>query len=427
MNRFLGFITIGGVVIANLIVAMTAQLFVVAVIGVGGQTDSYLAAQAVPMVLSSIIISAVQTVWLPILSAEKSNSGALEIKVSCQQSQAFLLCIPALLVGVFSAVWVPLLFGGFKEDLVNATVQLSYLFFFVNIVNVLTNCLFVQLRAKDDPLKVELIYLLGNCLFCASLILFLKHYGIEFAAWMSVARSAVMLVVALHFCGGFRFDLSLAIKNSETWRLKVPILLGTGLYKTSPVYDRFLVSRGAVGSITILSYALTIMSAGAAVIERAIMLPRVPRMARLITKAEFKAARKLCWRCLVETAAIVLFIGSMVTVFQSQVVYLVAELLNFSEHYAHLFWLSLLALTGFLYCASVGSFLVQTFSALNDTKTPMKTALISFFLSLGFKYLFFESWGVVGLLYGISAYYILSLALMVFLLEVKFSKLVVSK
>ena len=43
MNLFSGFTTIGGVVITNLIVAMTAQLFMVSVIGVGGEADSYLA------------------------------------------------------------------------------------------------------------------------------------------------------------------------------------------------------------------------------------------------------------------------------------------------------------------------------------------------------------------------------------------------
>ena len=67
--------------IANLVGTMTVQLYVVAVIGVGGNRF-VLGCSSRSNGLATIIISVVQAVWLTILSDEKGSSGTLDI--TCQ-------------------------------------------------------------------------------------------------------------------------------------------------------------------------------------------------------------------------------------------------------------------------------------------------------------------------------------------------------
>ena len=61
-------IKISAVVAVNLVLAVISQLYVVATLGVGVDTDTYIASQAFPLFFSTIAITAIQIGWLTELS-----------------------------------------------------------------------------------------------------------------------------------------------------------------------------------------------------------------------------------------------------------------------------------------------------------------------------------------------------------------------
>ena len=75
---------------------------------------------------------------------------------------------------------------------------------------------------------------------------------------------------------------------------------------------------------------------------------------------------------------------------------------------------ALLGMAGGAACAAVA---VVAFYALGDTRTPMLVGVVGFIVSIGVKYLFFAQWGLVGLAWATTIYYVLNLLCLWLLLE----------
>ena len=117
------------IVITMQIVASTfTQFYIIRVIGLGADTDIYIASLAVPAVIAAVITTSLQNVWLPRLSIFSDNLTAWRSEQAIAQGQAALLGIGLfLLLSSTMSLWLPLLFPTFSPQQQQTALVYSFL------------------------------------------------------------------------------------------------------------------------------------------------------------------------------------------------------------------------------------------------------------------------------------------------------------
>ncbi|MDI1307816.1 MAG: lipid II flippase MurJ [Methylotenera sp.] len=413
-------LNIGIVVTIQLIATFTAQLLVIRMVGVGHETDAYIAAQSLPAVLFAIISTALQSVWLPKLAILNKNFTEWRNQQSIAQSQALLLGgVMYLFVWLTRGFWAKLLFPGFLSHQLELTTLLVGPLLVAAGFNTQTSLLIIALRARSLFVVGELISMLGTVVSLLLMIMFIPHYGIESAAWIATLRAVLVFLMLYGIAGWPRVKLKVGIAQRDTWKQMCPILFGATIYKTSPLIDRFWISQAPIGSMTIFGLAQTAMSAISTIMEKVISMPLTPTMARYVAENDYAGLKKIYLGGLKHVSIGVLLVFSALIVVYPIFADLMRLVIISSPETAMSIWLMLVLLLGYLYGAISGSILVAVFYALGDMKTPMHIGVIGFLLGVALKSLGFIFFGLYGLVAGTSVYYLVNALFMYFILEKK--------
>ena len=192
-------ISIAVVVSMQLVGLLLFQLFIVRFVGVGPETDAYIAANAVPSVLNAIVGSSMASVWLVRLSLLNRNIAAWRMEQSLAQGQGLILggTLVTLLM-VTATGWVPLLYPGFTAELYRKTVEFSFVLLGATVLNTQTTLLTVALRARDRFLMAEVISLFGTLTALLANLVLLPIWGLWAAVWIWFARSIVIYLMQMH-------------------------------------------------------------------------------------------------------------------------------------------------------------------------------------------------------------------------------------
>lgn len=399
-------IVIGSVVSTQLLAQFVAQLMVIRIVGVGAATDVYLAAQAMPLVVGSIVTVALQSVWLPRLAVSVGDEQAWrrEQAIAFGQSAVAGLAF-ALVLGSTGMWWIPVLYPGFTGEQVQATAYYSIVFLAGAFFNLQSGLLTAALRAKGRFIAAELAALFGTLVSLGALVVLLPRWGIMAGVWVSLFRAVVIYFAQMHLAHWPQISMAQGWSFQQTWASMRPLLLGASIYKTSPLVDRYWASQAATGSITIFSFAQTAMASMASVLERAICTPLIPPLSRLVAKGDFAGLRRTyrqgIWRVSLVSALVVSLIVLLQPLFEKACM----ELLRVTSDVAGMIWMILLLLVGYLHVSASGTVAVAAFYAMNDTKTPVRIGLIGFVASLALKALGFVYFALPGLALATSIYY----------------------
>ncbi len=391
----------------QLLATLLTQLMVIRIVGVGPDSDAYIAAQAVPSVLFAIVITALQSVWLPRLAVLTGDVAAWQQEQSIARGQAGLLGGGLILfVGSTIQFWLPLLFPGFDSQQQQNTAGFCIVLLLAAAFNTQSAVLTVALRARNRFLTAEIIALLGTLLSLAAIYFALPVWGVAAAVWIGLARSILVYGAQMSFANWPPLSLTKGWGCKETWILMRPLLLGTSIYKTSPLVDRYWASQAPSGAITTFSLAQTVMGALATLLERALCMPITPSLARHVAQNDYVGLRRAYRRGVLRiTLAVISFVIFLVAL-KSVFVAFTATALNIQVETALTFWLMCLLLVGYLHVAASGAVVVAAFYAMGNTMTPVKIGVIGFIANVGLKYFGYLIFGMPGLVLSTSIYYV---------------------
>lgn len=406
------------VVATQLIAAIVTQLLIVRLVGVGPDTDAYIAAQAVPSVLSAIIISALQSVWLPRMSVLSSDITAWRDEQASAQGQAFIMgAVVMCLVWLGSVWWQPVLYPGLSAEQLQSTYLFGGPLFISAALNTQSALLTIALRARNRFLAAEVIGMVGTIASLAAIVMLLPRWGLEIVPWIAASRAFAVYFIQLGLAGWPKIGMKAGISDKETWRLMRPLLMGASIYKTSPLVDRYWASQAPAGSMTILSLAQTVMGALSTIIERSICMPIMPSLSRFVAARDYNGLRN-AYRSGVKRVSMVIlvccagFIG-LYPVFET----IAMNLLKVNQENAFNIWLLCMLLIGFAYVSASGTVIAAGFYALGDTSTPPKIGIATFPIGILIKSIGFLATGIEGLAAGITVTYLVMMFAMVFFLE----------
>ena len=412
------------VVSLNLVGSFLLQIILIRSVGLGAETDLYIAAQTLPAVWTAVICACLQGVWLHRFSMDEQSAESSRINYRNAVSQATLIGFgTSLLFIATSALWFALLFPGLRSHDSELIFKLSAFNWGAAALSISFFPCLLMLRVKGLFIKSELM-LLG-----ATLLSLVATY-VALSFWSLVGAAAVFFIKALVI--SLLYFLLCGVKASATWSRQanpfegypdlLKLLAGNSLYKTMPVVDRFLGSLAATGSITSYNLATSGVGAVSALLDRSACAPVIAPFGKMVQAGDYRNFRRT-YRSALWKLGLLIGVGFLISLMAfGQLSDMFSLLFNASPEAGTQTLTLVLLLTGSLYAAASGTILVAGFYALGDTKTPVVIGIAGFVIGLALKIQLFSNFGMDGLAAASSLYLLINIFAFLLVLERKVTR-----
>ena len=394
------------------------QLLVLAALGLGRDSDAFVAAQAVPAVLVSVLGVSLQNVWQARLAVAAEASGAWRAGLRTAHAQALIaMSLACSALWASSAWWVPLLYAGLEGPTERLVLQMTPPLLLACMFSGASAVLITAQRGRDRLVSAETAGLVATLTCMVVVAPAVQAWGVVAAVYLLLARAALVWLVLLWLVGPAWPDWRAGWNDRPGWLQLRPLLAGSALYKASPLVDRYWSANASAGSLTLFSLAQTGMAALTAVLERSICMPVAPRISRCIAEGDAAGARRLYRRAVgvVAVASAAVAVGLLAA--QPWWASSLAALLQMPATRADELWLLCMLLLGYMFVGAAGTAVVAVFYALGDTRTPAWIGVVGFFVGVAAKSLAFLAFGIAGLALAASLYYLANLAALVLSVE----------
>ncbi len=391
------------------------------IFGAGSAADSWVVAFRIPGLLRYFIAEgAVNAGLIPIASeyeARGDRQGLWSFAGRVFGTVLIAMLVVVILLIIATPYLLPLCAPGFAQDpaKLHLTVRLSQLsFLYVVLITFasMSMSLLYLLRRFTGPA-------LNTALFNVTMILALVFlcpliggppqrmvYGAVVGLVAAGIAQAALQWAALRRVGG-RFRLRLNLKDENvrrSFRLMAPLVIGFSLYEMHVLVDVFLASRLPTGSIASLEYAVRLVQVPLGIFAVALSTTLLPVYSRMkadghtqkLLDAITYALRSMLYVLLPSTVLILLLRRDIVRVIFERGAF------AGSSATATTAW-ALGCFSGFLVAHALIQSARPAFYALQDTKTPVRTAAAGFVVKICASILLVRSLGVGGLALGTVA------------------------
>jgi putative peptidoglycan lipid II flippase len=387
---------------ANVVAMFATQLLLYRAFGASHDTDVYFAAAAIPQLLAMVLTTAASAVLVPLFARQERSEqnrnawGFLIVTVTAAVIGAVVL-VPA------AHVLVPLLWPGFSGPQAELALALIQIHLASCPLIVATIVLTSLQHARNHFAQTELLNLGLSCSVAIALLALLPRFGVQAAAWLLAGRYAVQVLILGRFAQPVTLHLNWACL-ATAWQRSRLLLAGNAFFKTDVLIDRYLLSMGAVGTLSLFALAQTMFGAVAGMIGQAWGNATVPRLATHFAEQNAEAFvglyRHSKQRILIVSTSLVTLCCWLVP---PTLAALTGRLLT--PNSGEPLWLLLLALSGIPIFGALGSLVSGAFYALGDTKTPTYTSALTFVAFVGMKVWVFGSFGLLAFCALTTAYY----------------------
>jgi len=405
----------------NLGVTFSFQLYVLAVLGPGEQTDALFAGMALPQVVLTIVSGSLMHVLVPLLSGEsisKLRANAWSFFALVGISFAGL----AAILYIMAPWWVPILVPGFSKVGIDLTVELTRIQLIGMVFTAINGVQWAAYHAQNKFIWAEMSSVICSAISLAILLITLPKYGVVGAAWLITVRMALQTILLIPGMGSPSKPNFRSSSTLIAWRRIKPLLYGTAYYKTEPLIDRYILSTATSGGLSLYYLSQQIYAAANQIINKAIAAPFVPQMSAYHKASNFYQLRKeyyqrILFVALISFCSIVLLatVGDKI----------LAALLNHSSFdisRVRELWQIMLWLSGAFIGGGIAQITSTAFYACGDTVTPTRLSIITYTIYIPSKFIGYSVAGIYGLALTTSAYYIINLVVQLIILNIKLAK-----
>lgn len=411
-------LTLSTIVVLQVAAQIGFQLLALALLGVGVDSDAFVAAQVVPMTLTGIFAMSLQSVWQARLAVADVDSGAWRGMHRIAHAQAMIVFAAAgLALAISAPLWLRALYAGFDPATRSLVQGLSLPLLLACLFSGAAAVLTAAQRGRGRLISPEVVSLLGSVAAVGILWAVVPVWGVHAAAWTVLARAVLVWLSLWWLVGGSPPDWSAAWSDRRSWKRLRPLAASSGIYKTAPLVDRFWTALGPTGSVTLFGLAHGGMGALASVIERALCMPVGPRIARTLAQGNVHDVRRMYRQCVLAAALASSALAALLLLLRPWWSTVLHHLLGLPQEPAATLWLLCGLLLGYTFVAAAGTAVVSVFYALGDTRTPATIGLTGFAVGIVAKSAGFLVYGVDGLALATSLYYLANLAALVLAVE----------
>jgi putative peptidoglycan lipid II flippase len=251
---------------------LVLQFACVLVLGAGLVTDSYFAAQAVPLLLSTILIGSLTNNLTPIAAGLNDDARRAALVFSALLRYGFVALVIFGPLAFTTRWWVPMLFSGLTQDASQIATGLASVFCVIAAMQVLSAITMAGHHAHGRFISVEAVQILASLCALAFVAPVIEKAGIfGFACLLGIRAGAVLIITGFQFVGAkhaMAKDLSAAL-----WTKTTQVLSASIIFKLGPVIDRMIVSFSVPGVLTSLGIGQQMVGASLAITERMMARP----------------------------------------------------------------------------------------------------------------------------------------------------------
>lgn len=402
---------LSGSMFAQFALQFVYQLALAKWYGAGIEMDAFQAAQTIPMVVATILVGSLQYAFVPVFIQRREQLGpeaAWELA-----GRTGLILIPGIallsVAGCLAAhSIIQFLFPGFSAAQTELTVSLFRIMVWLTWTISVTAFFQTVLQSAQVYRPAATGPFLGTVVTFVGSWLAYKSWGIHGIAWATLGGAMVSLFwQAPLYCRHARHRWGLDDGMRQMWLLLLPLLLGAAIYKLDPLLDRHLASGLPEGSVSQLGYAsrliaafLTLTSNGLAMVVFPVLAAHAASNRREDLKAEVGHALQFLVFLLVPLcAALAWYPVPIIRDLFERGRFTAADTLVVADLLA--------LLLGVLIGGSLGEILSKTFFAMGDTRTPTMVRMFGFLVGAGLKLWWGTRYGLRGLVWATTSYYLL--------------------
>lgn len=398
--------------VANLGLVFLQQVWVTTTIGPGSATDAYFAAMAVPQFIVVLVSGPIASVLLPLLSTEDAAGRKALFWTSLHGVGLATLLITAVLA-VLAPMWIPLTVPGLRGETRALAIDLTRVQLLYGLLASAGSIQAAAHRAGGSFIRAEASTLAGTVVGFVVLVTTLPRFGVAAAAWTLVLRTALAFVLMLRGLGGYSSPRWRAPAAREFGRRSLVLFSATTLTKSDILVDRFLASLAPAGALTLFNLAQTLYSSLQLVLNRALVLPVVPRLAKLAQSGRVAEFHRLVRRGALATGGAALAALLAITVVGLPALELVFARGAFDPAEVRDLWFYLLLLGGMLVAGAAGQVVASAYYASGAITRVSRIAISTFALGLVLKVAAFAIWGVPGVAGAASLYFLVTITCLI--------------
>jgi putative peptidoglycan lipid II flippase len=409
-------LSLGAIAGVNILVTFAYQWYVLTTIGPGPATDALFAGMMVPQLVLVIVSGSLNYVLVPLLAVEEGEARARLAWTYAQGIGVGCLALVFLLM-LGAPVWVPLTVPGFTPSAAHLAVQLTRVQLFGAAFTAVTGVEWALHHARQQFVRAEGSGVLASLAGLGFIVYALPRMGIAAAAWGTLIRSGLQMLILLPGMGRYRrpqWDhpgLRLLLRRTT------PLTAGQVYCKSDALLDRFFASLAPAGILSLYHVSQQLYASAAMVLNRAIVAPVVPQLSRLASLNDWSSFMAQVRRRLIVMVGVTLAGTALLVLVGPPVLALIFHRGEFTpERIDHLWWL-LILLSGVWLGGTAGQILSTSFYAQGDTRTPTRVGVVGFTLAIGLKLFAFRKYGIEGLALAASAYYLLNAAVLLICLR----------
>lgn len=404
---------LGALSASNICIIFLFQWYLLTQLGPGIASDALFAAMTLPQLILAVISGSLMHALVPLLSGKDK-------KRLYQDAWSFLFLIGSLfgliasLLYLSASWWVPLTVPGFGEAGKVLTVELTRIQLIGMVFAGINGVQLATYHASQRFLWAEFITVVSSFTGFVMLILALPEYGVVAAAWIGVLR---MLIQTFLLAPGMGMPVLPDLESSEikvAWQRIKPLLLGASYYKTDPLVDRFLLSMGSSGSLSLFYLAQQIYSAINQIINSAFAAPLVVLLSTLHKVGDERSFRSAYRKKVWQISAICMAIILALALLGQNILSILMDHGKINSGNVNELWWIMIYLAGVFIGGALGQIFASAFYAIGDTATPTRMSLITYTIYIPGKISAFYYFGVTGLALATSVYYVVNCSVLAY-------------
>jgi putative peptidoglycan lipid II flippase len=414
VRKYLG---LGVITVANLALQFIFQWYIIVHFGVGEISDAFFGAIALPQFLLLVMSGTLTKVLIPIIVKQEEQDFEKEAWTYFQVIGLLFIFI-AVLLWLTAPWWVGVLLPGFSSAGSAMALSLTRIQLLAMALSAILGVLWAVQSAKERFYFIENTTLAANIASLLILWLAIPVIGIYAAAWASVLRILLQVILLMPVMGKYQRPDLRSKGFRHTWKQLRPLMAGNFYFKTDALLNRSLTSTGSTGELTLLDLAQQLYNMGSTIVGKMMVNTLIPTLSHKATlpdqgRALYNTFKRRLYLLLVVSLLfylLLLFVGQplLKVLFAFQ---------HLDQSNVALLWLLMLLLLGFWVASLVGMLTTGTFYARGDTLTPTRIGVILFTLYIPVKIYTFKYFGVEGLAFSISIHMLLNVGLQVFFIH----------
>jgi len=402
---------LSGCLLTQFVMQFGYQLLLAKWYGSGIEMDAFSAAQTISMVVATILVGSLQYAFVPVFIQYRErfgNAAAWELAGTTGWILIPGIALLALAGCIGAEPLIDVIFPKFTEAQRNLTISQFRILVWLTWTISITAFFQTVLQAAQIYRPAAIGPLVGTVVTVIASWFVTGIWGIQGIAWATLGGAFASLAwQAPVFLRNARFRWRLDSGTRQMWLMLVPILIGASVYKLDPLFDRYLASGFPEGSISQLGYAsrliaalLTLTSNGLAMVVFPVLSIHAANRNYGALKSELVHAFQFLMFLLVP-----LCLG--IVCFSEPLIRDLFERGRFTPHDTAIVAQLLVLSVGVLIGGSAGEILSKTFFALGDSKTPTIVRAVGFAAGVVLKLWWGLKFGLPGLVWATSVYYVL--------------------